>query len=186
MGKLILLPSVTCCRVSISRRHELSHIARHILTDPTHVLNLTLSRRYDNVLNRSRQGKQEGLWVDISPKSISKGIKNAVKRWSKRRFAQALFKELRNRGYRRGSEDYVLPRKERPQVVDMEMSTIQNIKDVGGVSSQPKDVNELRGTVSVQLLDALVNMKGEEIRRQTSSIADEVVRRCGISTDRKA
>lgn len=166
----ISVPGLKCCRVTASRSHLVSHPAWHILSDATSVLRPLMARRYENVLDRRKHWRQQGLYVVVIGNTLSKGTKRVVRSWARRRVEQAIFEQLRFRGFDR------LGRK--LQINKIEGSGSQapsrSLESEHGVA--PSAAN-LKGTITVQLEDRIVDTPWGDLQQQAKLIVNEILRR---------
>ena len=166
------IPGLNLGRVSISPLHKVSHGASNILDDATHVLYPLMQRRYENVLDRQRHWKQEGLRLVVTGNSMGKTCKRVVRNWSRRRIERTMAQQLRERGYdERGWRlNGTLART--PSRKPQESQHVQN--HVPENEGSPT----LRGAVTIMLSEHVTRMKYSEVQRQAGLVADEVLRRC--------
>lgn len=164
------LPGLNCCRVAASPSHQLSHHAWQIVGDATSVLRPLMMRRYENVLDRNKHRRQQGLHVLIVGNTLGKGTKRVVRNWARRRVEHAIFEQLRLNGFDRLGRSF--QKSERARAVSQTSSrSAQNSYNV-----TPTAAN-LTGTITVHLLDRILDTAWVDLQQQAKVIVHEVLRR---------
>ncbi|MDI1485333.1 MAG: hypothetical protein OHK93_000470 [Ramalina farinacea] len=168
------LSSITWCRCFISPYHTRSSISDYILKDRSHVLYPRVKRRYDDLLDRRQQWKQEGLQIEVAANGMAKKWQRTVRSWAKRRVDQALTKQLKEKGFDRQG------RRVREQWTPSEMDDTNSVAQRSEHVNRSKDkVEDLCGSIRVQLLENVVVTKYPDIYQQAGLIVDELVKRTG-------
>lgn len=168
------LISISWCRCFISPYHTRSSICDYILQDRSHVLYPRVRRRYNDLLDRRQQWKQEGLQIEVAANGMHKKWQRTVRSWAKRRVDQALTKQLKEKGFDRQG------RRIREQCIMLEKD------DTSSAAHQSEHVNrsknkdeDLCGSIRVQLLESVVVTKYPDIYQQAGLIIDDLVKRTG-------
>lgn len=168
------LSSISWCRCFISPYPTHSSTSAHILRDRSHVLYPRVKRRYDDLLDRRQQYKQEGLKIEVAANGMHKTWQRTVRSWAKRRVDQALTRQLKERGFDRQG------RLIRKQCASSEIGdtspAAQRSEHVDG--SKNKD-GDLYGSIRIKLLESVAVTKYSDIYEQAGLIIDELVRRFG-------
>ena len=169
----VSLPGLSCCRVAISPTQQVPHIASLILADSSHVLRPLMQRRYENVLDRSKHWRQEGLQLIVTGNVLGKSRKRVVRNWARRRVEHALIDKLRERGFD-GNGRSLLRGQATSAVAPQSQSCIRLDTLEPLVGGQ----GDLRGYVNVQLLESILETKAIDLQQQAGLIVNEVLRRC--------
>ena len=125
-----------------------------------------MQRRYEDVLDRRKHHKQEGLQLIVTANSLGKHVKRVVRNWARRRLEQAIAAKLRDSGFSGDGQSL--------QKAYIATSPTQPI-----IFGSPALASEgLIGYVNVQLMDEILHVKATELHQQANIIVNEVLRRC--------
>lgn len=161
--------TLTVCRVDISQKHKVPFNALKIFNDRSHVLHLPIRKRFQPILDRRYDERQEGLRMDFISNSMQK--KKVVRSWARRRINRAVTEALKARGYDRYGRRLV-----DPNVSTIKGSQYNNRPIQSTVQSAPE---ALIGTVDIHVLPDSIKTTFTEVQRQAGVVVDEILKTCG-------
>ncbi|KAM0804127.1 hypothetical protein BDR22DRAFT_885910 [Usnea florida] len=167
--KSFAVPPLQVCRVSIHSKHRISHSARRILDDRSHVLYEPTRKRYAAILHGHYDERQEGLWLIITANTMQK--KRVVRSWARRRIVHAVTWALRMRGFGTNGK----------RLVDRSPNTPIMSESNGSQNKKMQDhaPEVLIGTVEVHVLPKSIETSFAEVQRQIGMLVDQIFEKCG-------
>ena len=162
-------PPLQVCRVSMSQKHRIPHIAAQILNDRSSVLYMPTRKRFEAILDGNYDECRERLWLEITANTMQK--KKVIRSWAKRRIEQAVTEALRTRGF--GTDG--------KRLVDRSPYTPRGSESKGSQNIQMRDhaPEALVGTVAVQVLPNSIETNFAEVQRQIGGMVDQILKKCG-------
>ena len=156
----VSLRSVNVCRAAISSVHKVPHMARNVMADEAHPLHHRTVKYYEAIINKTIDREKEGLWVIVGANHLSR--KRTVRSWARRRILHAVSQQLGVRGFDTKG---------------------RRLKGATEESDHHDHKNRsLIGIVDIQVDESSINCKYEEILRQVEILVQEILARCGSSS----
>ncbi len=151
--------SVTMCRAAISPVHKVPLNVRNVLVDDGHSMHYRTTQYYKPIMDGNVNREEQGLWIVVGANMLPR--KRVVRSWARRRLLRAISEQLGAHGFDTNGR--------RLKGADAEI--IHNKKTIGG----------LIGLVDMSLTDSIISCKYEEILRQTATLVQEIIARCGVA-----
>ena len=167
-------PRLRGCNLQVSRKSEISFFARKILGDASHVLRPTIARKYADLLYGRKSSVPQPLQLRITALTMGSRFIPVVKHWMKRRYEQAILKELKRRGFNKRGDPIAPSNSVAPS------SVAGNKEDGVGQLQRRPPAEQLIGSVNLDVQAVAIDHSWPEIQQQAATIVEEIIQRCGF------